>query len=75
MRAFIISCLICVLIWSSILAIFGLMSWLKDRKRRKKIKLDYKVINRGKCMLCGKDLTEGLFFCKQCEQKGKGEEA
>lgn len=75
MRAFIISCLICVLIWFSILAIYGFMSWLKDRKRRKMIKLDYKVINRGKCMLCGKDLTEGLFFCKECEQKGKGEEA
>lgn len=40
-----------------------------------KNKLDYKVINRGKCMLCGKELTEGLFFCKECEQKGKGEEA
>lgn len=35
-----------------------------------KNKLDYKVINRGKCMLCGKDLTEGLFFCKECEKKG-----
>lgn len=37
---------------------------------RMKNKLDYKVINRGKCMLCGKELTEGLFFCKECEQKG-----
>lgn len=36
-----------------------------DRKN----KLDYKVINRGKCMLCGKELTEGLFFCKECEEK------
>ena len=35
-----------------------------------KNKLDYKVINRGKCMLCGKELTEGVFFCKECEQKG-----
>lgn len=35
--------------------------------------LDYKVINRGKCMLCGKELTEGLFFCKECEQKGGAE--
>lgn len=39
-----------------------------------KNKLDYKVINRGKCMLCGKELTEGLFFCKECEKKGKGRE-
>ena len=38
---------------------------------RRKNKLDYKVINRGKCMLCGKELTEGLFFCKECEEKGK----
>jgi len=36
--------------------------------------LDYKVINRGKCMLCGKELTEGLFFCKECEQKGNKNE-
>ena len=36
--------------------------------------LDYKGINRGKCMLCGKELTEGLFFCKECEEKGKGKE-
>ncbi len=35
-----------------------------------KNELDYKVINRGKCMLCGKELTEGLFFCKECEKKG-----
>lgn len=75
MRTIIINFFICALWWGSILAIYGFMSWLKDRKRRKKNKLDYKVINRGKCMLCGKDLTEGLFFCKECEQKGKGEEA
>ena len=36
MRAFIISCLICVLIWFSILAIVGFITWLRDRKRRKK---------------------------------------
>lgn len=34
--------------------------------------LDYKVINRGKCMMCGKELSEGLFFCKECEEKGRG---
>ena len=26
-----------------------------------------KVINRGNCMMCGKELTEGIFFCKECE--------
>lgn len=74
MRTIIINFFICVFIWFSILAIYGFMSWLKDRKRRKKNKLDYKVINRGKCMLCGKELTEGLFFCKECEEKGRGKE-
>ena len=28
-----------------------------------------KVITRGKCMMCGKELTEGLFFCKECGDK------
>lgn len=27
------------------------------------------VITRGNCMMCGKELTEGLFFCKECEAK------
>lgn len=27
------------------------------------------VITRGNCMMCGKELTEGLFFCKECENK------
>lgn len=27
------------------------------------------VITRGKCMMCGKELTEGLFFCKECGDK------
>ena len=35
---------------------------------------DYKVINRGKCILCGKEVTEGLFFCKECEEKRKSKE-
>lgn len=33
-----------------------------------------KVINRGNCMMCGKELTEGLFFCKECEKKAESEE-
>lgn len=28
-----------------------------------------KVITRGNCMMCGKELTEGLFFCKECGDK------
>lgn len=28
-----------------------------------------KVITRGNCMMCGKELTDGLFFCKECEDK------
>lgn len=27
------------------------------------------VITRGNCMMCGKELTEGLFFCKECGDK------
>lgn len=34
-------------------------------------KYDIKVVTRGRCMICGKDLTEGLFFCKECEEKVK----
>ncbi len=30
-----------------------------------------KAINRGNCMACGKELTEGVFFCKECEEKGR----
>ena len=33
---FILDCLICALIWFSILAIVGFITWLKDRKRRAK---------------------------------------
>ncbi len=35
-------------------------------------KYEAKVITRGNCMMCGKELTEGLFFCKECEAKMKG---
>lgn len=31
-----------------------------------KNKLDYKVINRGKCMLCGKELTDNDQKDKRC---------
>lgn len=34
-------------------------------------RFDMIMINRGNCMLCGKRLTEGLFFCKECEEKGR----
>lgn len=30
---------------------------------------EVEVITRGNCMICGKELTEGLFFCKECEEK------
>ena len=32
-------------------------------------KYETEVITRGNCMICGKELTEGLFFCKECEEK------
>lgn len=30
-----------------------------------------KIVNKGKCMMCGKELTEDddIFFCKECEKK------
>jgi len=34
---------------------------------------DVKAITRGNCMACGKELTEGVFFCKECEEKGRTE--
>lgn len=30
---------------------------------------EVEVVTRGNCMVCGKELTEGLFFCKECEDK------
>ena len=30
---------------------------------------EVEVVTRGNCMICGKGLTEGLFFCKECEDK------
>ena len=36
-------------------------------------KYEAEVITRGNCMMCGKELTEGLFFCKECEEKGESE--
>lgn len=35
---------------------------------------EVKVITRGNCRVCGKELTEGLFFCKKCKAKIKGGE-
>lgn len=29
----------------------------------------FEVITHGNCIMCGKELTEGLFFCKECEVK------
>lgn len=34
-------------------------------------KYEIKVINYGNCMLCGKKLTNSLFFCRECEEKNR----
>lgn len=34
---------------------------------------EVEVITRGNCMMCGKELDEGLFFCKECEAKAESE--
>ncbi len=41
---------------------------------RKPPKLEAEIITRGNCMMCGKELTEGLFFCKECREKSESEE-
>ena len=37
--------------------------------------IEAKVVVRGNCMLCGKELTEdeGIFFCKNCQDKIRNE--
>lgn len=32
-----------------------------------------KIITHGNCMICGKELTEGLFLCKECGEKANKE--
>lgn len=42
-----------------------------DKKYEVEYEVEYEaeVITRGNCMMCGKELDEGLFFCKECEDK------
>lgn len=46
-----------------------------DKKYEVEYEVEYEaeVITRGNCMMCGKELDEGLFFCKECEEKGESE--
>lgn len=37
-------------------------------------KYEVEIVTRGNCMMCGKELTEGLFFCKECEAKAESGE-
>lgn len=32
------------------------------------------IITRGNCMMCGKELNKGLFFCRECKAKAESEE-
>lgn len=41
----------------------------KYRKMEENRKYDIKMVTRGRCIVCGKDLTEGLFFCNECREK------
>lgn len=43
------------------------ISELKGESEVKEYKAE--VITRGNCMICGKELTEGLFLCKECGEK------
>ena len=62
---------------------YGHISWSEAIKRIKYSaptiieadkEYEVEVITRGNCMMCGKELTEGLFFCKECEAKIKNED-
>ena len=36
--------------------------------------IKFKIIVNGKCMVCGKDLTEDrIFICEKCSKKAEGE--
>lgn len=65
----IIDCLICTLIWFSILAIVGLVSWLKDKKRRKKKNSD--LISREALK---EDMKSRLSACNEWIEKAKDKE-
>lgn len=53
--------------------------WNKDRDRR--MNANIKVINAGKCMMCGREICivtkrsnnkfPNIFFCPRCERKAK----
>lgn len=66
------------LVWLHVFGVVDFLKWYRDRadeidKADTIIEADKgyeaKVIARGNCMMCGKELTEGLFFCKECEAK------
>lgn len=44
--------------------------WLWKIERADK-EYEVEVVTRCNCMMCGKELTEGLFFCKECEKAKK----
>ena len=48
-----------------------LWNQLSGKGKENNHKYDTKIVTHGRCMMCGKDLTEGLFFCKECEEKIK----
>ena len=54
-------------IWETLIEVDKIINKYKAESEDKKY--EAKVITRGRCMMCGKDLTEGLFFCKECEAK------
>ena len=41
----------------------------KSEKQITDKKYEVKVITRGNCIICGKELIDGLFICKECENK------
>lgn len=45
------------------------VAWMPIQPYKSESEDEVEVVTRGNCMICGKELTEGLFFCKECEDK------
>ena len=53
-------------------AVLNIIDKYKQKSEEQK-EYEAEIITRGNCMICGKELTEGLFICKECEDKANKE--
>lgn len=60
--------------------VIGLIRYIRGEELRaaesEDNKYGVKVVTRGNCMMCGKELIEGegIFFCKECSARMESEE-